>query len=148
VAKLLQNKLLARVGAWSFGVYILHFEVLALWGGAESGKGVGLAYWVVLLAMAALAHHYVQVPWGTDLVHSFLHACAYTPYSRTPLSLSRGGAGGLSLSPSLAAPVQTYTPLCHVRVTRAAAVCTRYGRGLARHCALSRCSHHDVTLPS
>jgi len=69
VAKLLQSKVLGRVGAWSFGIYILHFEVLALWGGAESGKGVGVAYWVVLLAMAALAHHYVQVPWGTDLVY-------------------------------------------------------------------------------
>lgn len=69
MAKLLQSKVLGRVGAWSFGIYILHFEVLALWGGAESGKGVGVAYWVVLLAMAALAHHYVQVPWATDLVY-------------------------------------------------------------------------------
>lgn len=119
MAKLLQNKLLARVGAWSFGVYILHFEVLALWGGAESGKGVGLAYWVVLLAMAALAHHYVQVPWGTDLVHSFLHACAYTPYSRTPLSLSRGGGRGafsLSLARCSGANVHALVPCaCHTR---------------------------------
>jgi hypothetical protein len=67
VARLLQHKLFAIAGAWSFGIYILHFEVLALWGGVESGRGAGLGYWVVLLALAALAHHYVQVPWGTDL---------------------------------------------------------------------------------
>ena len=67
VAKLLQTKLVAAAGAWSFGIYILHFEVLALWGGSEGGRGVGFGYWLLLLALAAVAHHYVQVPWGTDL---------------------------------------------------------------------------------
>jgi hypothetical protein len=41
--------------------------VLALWGGAEAGQGGGAGYWLLLLAVAALAHHYVQVPRGSHL---------------------------------------------------------------------------------
>lgn len=66
IAKLLQSNVFATTGAWSFGIYIFHFEVLALWGGIETGQAGGIGYWMVLLAVAALAHHYVQVPWGTD----------------------------------------------------------------------------------
>ena len=79
VARLLQHKWITAAGAWSFGIYILHFEVLALWGGSESGRGAGVGYWLLLLALAAVAHHYVQVPWGTDL--------------RLSLALKLGAAG-------------------------------------------------------
>ena len=59
--------MLVSAGNWSFCVYILHFQALSLWGGAESGFGVGGGYWLVLLAMAALAHRYVQQPCATNV---------------------------------------------------------------------------------
>ena len=57
---MLQLPLVRALGQYSFGVYILQYQVLALWG--QGHEVVGPGYWVLLVCLAAVATHYIQAP--------------------------------------------------------------------------------------
>jgi hypothetical protein len=101
VATLLRQPLVRALGKYSYGVYVLQYQVLALW--EQGNEVVGVGYWLLLLAAAMVAVRAVQIPgdrwqeqrfakfvgWGASAMLMAAMVCSFFP-APLQLYLSRG----------------------------------------------------------
>jgi peptidoglycan/LPS O-acetylase OafA/YrhL len=73
------DRRLVKLGVWSYALYLIQYPcflvIRAIWpGGLSRSQGLGsleaLAVLVVLIAVAALAHHWIEAPWNERLRHA------------------------------------------------------------------------------
>jgi len=66
VARFFKTKFMASLGKFSYCIYILQYIVFWLWGGDEADFG----FWFLLVVLAAISYHTIQVPCTSDKVFS------------------------------------------------------------------------------